>query len=128
MTDVVLVVDGQAVQVWRNTAINRVDESDSRLVETAPGLVVVGMALDGATWTAPEPAKERRRVQKWLIIERVDAAGKASAAKALLDMPGSEAALFRWYAPVDSVYFDDPATVAMVEALGLDPEVIMAPG
>ncbi|WP_156911728.1 hypothetical protein [Kaistia adipata] len=74
------------------------------------------------------PPAPRRRVEKWLIIERVNAAGKAAAADALLNLPGNEFAKFRWLAPVESVFFDDPDTVAMVEALELDPDVIMAVG
>lgn len=80
------------------------------------------------TWQLEDaPPVERRRVDKWVIIERVNSAGKAAAAKALLDMPGNEAALFKWNAPIQSIYFDDADTVAMILALGLDPEVIMAP-
>ncbi len=73
------------------------------------------------------PPPPRRRVDKWLIIERVNAAGKAAEADALLNMPGNEFAKFRWLAPVESVYFDDADTVAMIVALGLDPDEILAP-
>lgn len=70
---------------------------------------------------------ERRRVDKWLIVNRIAAEGKGAEAKALLDAPGNEVAFFQWIAPIQSVYFDDEATVAMIEYLGLDPEKIMAP-
>lgn len=75
-----------------------------------------------------EEAAPRRRVEKWLIIERVAVAGKSAAAKALLDAPGNEVALFKWNAPIASVFFDDPDTLAMLAVLELDPEVIMGPG
>lgn len=111
-----------------------------RIAEIGPseipaGKQVVSFSVEGCkllagipTWRLEDqPAQERRRVEKWVIIERVNGAGKAAAAKALLDMPGNEAALFKWNAPVQSVYFDDADTVGMVVALGLDPAVIMAP-
>lgn len=69
----------------------------------------------------------RRRVDKWLIIERVNSAGNAAAADVLLNMPGNEFSKYRWLAPAGSVYFDDPETVAIVGSLGLDPAAIMAP-
>lgn len=73
------------------------------------------------------PPPPRRRVEKWTIVERVNAAGKAAEADALLNMPGNEFAKFRWLAPVESVFYDDPDTLAMLTVLDLDPGVIMAP-
>lgn len=112
-----------------------VDPSISALVALRSGVFtetdrnIVAMtwneAVDIAAYgPAPVP---RRKVDKWVIIERVAAAGKGAQAKALLNAPGNETALFKWNAPVVSVYFDDPDTVQMILALGLDPEIIMAP-
>lgn len=75
----------------------------------------------------PGPIPVRRRVQKWLIAERIEAAGKSDAAYDLLTMPGNRGAFIKWNMPVESVYHDDADTVAMLAALGLDPEVILAP-
>jgi hypothetical protein len=74
------------------------------------------------------PIAIRRRVEKWVIAERIEAAGKSDAAYDLLTMPGNRGAFIKWNMPVESVYFDDADTVAMLAALGLDPEVILAPG
>ena len=73
------------------------------------------------------PIPARRRVDKWVIAERIEAAGKSDAAYDLLTMPGNRGAFIKWNMPVESVYFDDAATVAMLAALQLDPEVILAP-
>jgi len=67
---------------------------------------------------------ERRRVAKWVIVNRLSSMGLGDAALALLMAPGNGAAFFRWVAPVESVYFDDIETVAMLAALGLDPDQI----
>jgi hypothetical protein len=75
----------------------------------------------------PGPIPARRRVDKWVIAERIEAAGKSDAAYDLLTMPGNRGAFIKWNMPVESVYFDDVDTVAMLMALGLDPEVILAP-
>lgn len=107
---------------------------DGFRIATVQGTIPEGNRSTGAVlvngvpqWTyEPEPV-ERRRVDKWLIIGRVSAAGKGPEAKALLNMSGNEDAYFRWMAPVESVFFDDPETVGMILALGLVPEEILAP-
>jgi hypothetical protein len=74
----------------------------------------------------PEPEEPARRmVPKSLIIERLNAAGRLAAAKAVLD-----ADLYtreRWYAPDrPALYFDDAEALALLAAIGADPDVIMA--
>jgi hypothetical protein len=71
------------------------------------------------------PRNERRRITKEVIRRRVSDAGKIDQA---VQMIMSNAEIFsRWTLPgrVD-VYADDPDTVGMIEALGLDPAVILA--
>jgi hypothetical protein len=82
---------------------------------------------DGVRYVLEDiPPPPRRRVDKWLIAERIEAAGKSDDAYDLLTAPGNRGAFIKWNMPVESVYFDDAETVAMLTALGLDPEVILA--
>ena len=68
----------------------------------------------------------RRLVRKSLIVERLQAAGKLAAAKTALD--GNLYARERWYAPDQpAVYADDPEALALLKAIGADPEAILAP-
>lgn len=77
--------------------------------------------------TAPEtpPPAPRRMVPKSLVTQRVIDAGQIDQAMMMLQMDWGKFA--RWVAPDQpAVYFDDPDTLAMLVALELDPEVIMA--
>lgn len=80
-----------------------------------------------AAYGLPGPIPARRRVEKWLIAERIEAAGKSEDAYELLTMPGNRGAFIKWNMPVQSVFHDDADTVEMIAALGLDPEQILAP-
>ncbi|HLL28965.1 MAG TPA: hypothetical protein VKT73_15115 [Xanthobacteraceae bacterium] len=67
----------------------------------------------------------RRLVQKTVIVDRLQTAGKLNAARAALDA----ADLYtreRWNAR-DAIYADDPTALALLQAVGADPNVIMAP-
>lgn len=78
-----------------------------------------------ATWDLPST---RRLVPKSLVHARIIAAGKAPEAKALLDDPANAAEWMLWFSPGDAaVYADDPRTIAKLQAIGLDPVVILAP-
>jgi hypothetical protein len=68
----------------------------------------------------------RQVVPKSIVQTRIIAAGKMAEAKAALD---SNAVYFaRWFAPDRPVvYCDDPDAIGLVQALGLDPAVILAP-
>lgn len=71
------------------------------------------------------PPPERRLVMKSLIISRLIDAKKISAAKAALDSDAS--AYARWWAPDrPSIYFDDPDAIALLKAIGADPDAILA--
>lgn len=81
-------------------------------------------------WGTPddyvEPAAPRRQVLKAVVEQRLIEAGLMDAAFAALSSSG---VLFvRWYSRIsDSVFFDDPDALALLDAIGADPEVIMAP-
>lgn len=71
----------------------------------------------------PEP-DERRKINTYTIVKRVIEAGKAAQANALLDT--NPDLKFR-FLTVEKVWNDDPPMLAALEALELDPEVILAP-
>ncbi len=59
-------------------------------------------------------------------MERLNAAGKLQAARVALD--SNLYARERWYAPdKPHVYADDEETLALLKAIGADPETILAP-
>lgn len=77
-----------------------------------------------AAAAAPEPV--RRLVPKSLIVSRLQAAGRLAAARAALD--ADLYARERWYAPdKPAIYADDPEALALLSAIGADPEAILAP-
>ncbi|TJV19701.1 hypothetical protein [Mesorhizobium sp.] len=78
-----------------------------------------------APYVAPPPA--RQMVQKSVVQARIMAAGKMGDAYAVLTT--NPIYFARWFAPDRPVvYCDDPDAVALVQALGLDPIVILAAG
>lgn len=73
----------------------------------------------------PPPEPEPRLVRKAIIIDRLYAAGKLEAADEIL----KSMSLYdrqRWEVR-DAVYFNDPTLVAALNAIGADPDVILAP-
>lgn len=77
-------------------------------------------------WVQGEPQPVRLTVLKSTVQARIIKAGKMTEAKAALD---SNAVYFaRWFAPDRPVvYCDDPDAMGLVQAIGLDPAVILAP-
>lgn len=76
----------------------------------------------------PAPWDDRRLVGKWLIIQRLEAAGLYGAAQAILDHPDNTEARERWYRPGwDNVFYNDPALLAVLTAIGADIEATTAP-
>lgn len=70
--------------------------------------------------------RARRKVLKSVVVARLISAGKIGAAKAALE--SSPAAFARWFASDrPAVYFDDPDALALLSAIGADPDQIMAP-
>jgi len=68
----------------------------------------------------------RRTVLKSVIISRLIEAGKIDAAKAALEQDAS--AYARWWAPDrPAINHDDPDAIALLQGIGADPDVILAP-
>ena len=70
------------------------------------------------------PPAPPRLVPKRIIVDRLHAAGKLEAAKAALDAQPLYTRE-RWNSR-DSVYATDPDTVALLKAIGADPDSILA--
>lgn len=113
-------------------------------------LRAAGVALDGLSWSgdgtlnfnddvsgatkqmvqavlaAHDPQTPGRRlVRKSLIVQRLNDAGKLAAARAALD--ADLYARERWYAPDQpGVYADDAEVLAMLGAIGADPDTVLA--
>ena len=76
--------------------------------------------------TIREAPPVRRKISKALVHQRLIEAGKMEAAKAALD--SNAIAFARWFAPgYDEVFADDPDAVALLKAIGADPDAVMAP-
>lgn len=75
---------------------------------------------EGAWEAIPPPP---RRVKKMLIIERLEAAGKAEAA--IIALTQDPVALFKWNAALD-IPADNPQLLAILAEIGADPAVILA--
>lgn len=87
-------------------SFEEVDESDPRI-------------------TAFQNRAAPRRVAKDVVVARLTEAGKIDAALALLLKNGS--AFARWFAPGRTeVNVDDPDAIALLRAVGADPEKILA--
>lgn len=68
----------------------------------------------------------RPRIEKPTVHARLIEAGKMDAAYAALSQ--SPAYFARWFAPGHTyVYADDPGAIALLLAIGADPDVILAP-
>lgn len=73
-----------------------------------------------AAYTPP-----RRKVHKSTVVARLSDDHLVAAKAIFTQMPRLEA---RWYSPDHpSVYADDPDAIALLQAIGADPDIIMAP-
>lgn len=123
-TDLALVKDGVIVALARNTDNlgSFGPEPDGDLVSFASGAAVPGMLWDGATLSSPPPEPApyvRRLILKSVVQERAHALGKLAPILAILRSEGQEINYARWFAPDwPRVYFDDPAMLALLEAVG----------
>jgi hypothetical protein len=121
-----VVIDG-------NNKVANIIEAD--LTFEVPGCTLVpyqAPAYIGGTYTngvfsaPPAPPAVTPTVPKSTVMARVTAAGKMSQAQSNLWAAPDQFA--KWFAPDQPVVnCNDPATVAFVQALGLDPNVILAP-
>ena len=84
---------------------------------------------DGVTFAeiyARRAEEPKRMVLKSVVISRLIEAGKIGAAKAALD--ANPAAFARWFASDHpAVNHDDPDAIALLKAIGADPDAILAP-
>jgi len=101
------------------------DRWPDAFVVKAPSEHVLEWWVEGQTVTVVVPEPPRRMVRKSLVQQRLIDADKMDDAYALLTtMPSAFA---RWFAPDrPEVYADDPDALALLAAIGADPEVIMA--
>lgn len=89
--------------------------------------IVIGATYSNGIFTNPQVVTNTNpTVPKSIVMARVIAANKmADAQTALWANPNQFA---QWFAPdKPDIECTDPATVAFVKALGLDPNVILAP-
>lgn len=107
-------------------------------VERADGVIIgayanlqPGLAEELVASDTPElvaflnPPPPTRTVLKSVIISRLIDAGKIEAARAALDQDA--AAYARWWAPDrPAINYDDPDALALLQAIGADPQVILA--
>jgi hypothetical protein len=88
----------------------------------------IGDSFDGTAFVPPVSGRTpalRRLVRRSVIVDRLQAAGNLPAARAALDA----ADLYtreRWSAR-EAIYADDPTAIALLQAIGADPEAILAP-
>lgn len=84
---------------------------------------------DGVTFAeiyARRAEEPKRTILKSVIVSRLIEAGKIGAAKAALD--SNPAAFARWFASDrPAVNHDDPEAIALLKAIGADPDAILAP-
>lgn len=81
--------------------------------------------IDEVVEAIPEPEPERWRVSKDTMLGRVEAAGMvAQVMAAIANMPAETQFLFTNYA---WFWSDNAQIVAMCQAFGLDPAVVLAP-
>lgn len=132
----VAIVDGGAVVGIRNLGNDPVEVKYGvlPLVEVWPDLAdgetygapTFDIGADKVTATYAVEAAPRRLVLKSIIVTRLYEAGKLDAAQSAL--AANTYARERWYAPdKPGVYADDAEALALLVAIGADPDVILAP-
>lgn len=74
---------------------------------------------------AAGPMAVRRKVDRLLIVKRLDVAGKLAAAEAAM-LETDPLTRQRWNMATGGVYADDPDTIDFLKTIGADPSVILA--
>lgn len=86
-----------------------------------------GMTLEEFIASLDEPIPElRRRVDRLTIIKRLDVLGLLDEAEAAI-LAAPALTRWRWNTATEGVYSDDPETIAFLEAIGANPDAILAP-
>ena len=108
-------------------------EPSGRRRQDAPfvrrSLAILGGRFDGVAFFPPLEAAQpprRRLVPRSLIVDRLAAAGKLAMARAALDAADLHTRE-RWNTRA-AIYADDAAALALLQAIGADPDMILAPG
>lgn len=90
------------------------------------GITTVSEGVTFAEIYARRAEEPKRTIPKSVIVSRLIATNKIGAAKAALD--ASPAAFARWFASDrPAINHDDPDALALLKAIGADPDVILAP-
>lgn len=90
------------------------------------GITTVSDGVTFAEIYARRAGVPNRIIPKSVIVSRLIEAGKIGAAKAALD--ANPAAFARWFASDrPAINHDDPDALALLNAIGADPDVILAP-
>jgi len=117
------IVDGNETRFWSSAAGAYVETlSDGAGVtriasESELDEVLAAYGLLGPT--------ARRKVRKSLVQARLIAAGRMDAA--YIELTANPTFFARWFAPDHpEVYADDPDALALLQAIGADPEMIMS--
>jgi hypothetical protein len=87
--------------------------------------VGIGWTYEDGEFSPAEVEPERKLIPKSVIVQRLIDAGKIEAADTALE--SDKAAKARWNAADHpAIWSDDPEALALLQAIGADPAVIMA--
>lgn len=109
--------DGNATLTAEDGATVQIAKADSAAMEAA---------IVGFTQAHPDAGSPRVLVPKYLIVDRLQAAGKLHAARAALD--ASDLYTRERWNTRDAIYADDAAALALLAATGVDSADILAAG
>lgn len=128
-SDLLAAVQGAAPSVV-GVSIGRRDDRSTWRVQLAEGAsagdVAVAQSAAQATIDAFIEEPGRRKVLKSVVVARLIAANKIDAAFAALN--ANKGAFARWFSPDHpAIYADDPEALTLLQAIGADPAVILAP-
>lgn len=123
MPDFALIVDGAVAGVCKHPGPAAFGDRPGEVVEFDPAEGVrTGMVWNGVALSEPEPPPApyvRRLLPKSVVQERAHALGKLAPIMAILRSEGQEINYARWFASDwPRVYFDDPAMLALLQAVG----------
>lgn len=93
---------------------------------TAPDEVLSALGITVETVTDPEPEPVVRTVSSYRVVRRLEAAGLAVQALAVIDAPENAVLKARFYT-LGQIPCDDSDAIALVLAAGGDPAEILAP-
>lgn len=118
--------DGWEGYGYRLAAIVPFDLTGKQIL-SGPTIGLVG-GVPRQLYEVEDAPPARPRVAKTTVHDRLHAAGKLEAAKAMLE---AHAIFFvRWFSPDPRhtyVYSDDPDAIALLNAIDADPDIILAP-